>query len=130
MEPSLVPPPAPALVALVEREILQHAVEEVARLLHADGGLIYLVEGSAEGSDAAAEPGLRFAHGAGIADDVRLERLAALRLPIGEGLFGSAVGRREPQVTADYLADAAFHTRRRPTTSPETSASCRWSSRR
>lgn len=81
-------------------ETLRHAVEEVARLLDADGAMLYLVE-----PDAAR---LRFSHDAGIRDAEARRLIHGLTLPVGVGLFGTAVGRRELVTTGDYPADARF----------------------
>jgi PAS domain S-box-containing protein len=81
-------------------ELLSVAVAEAARLLEADGAMIYLLD---------PESGiLRFAHDAGIRSERGRERIRSIRLPVGVGLFGRAVAERAVVVTADYLADPAF----------------------
>ncbi len=81
-------------------ELLTVAVAEAARLLEADGAMIYLLD---------PESGiLRFAHDAGIRSQRGRQRIRAIRLPVGVGLFGRAVAERAVVVTADYLADSAF----------------------
>ena len=76
------------------------AVAETARLLEADGAMVYLLD---------EETGhLRFAHDAGIRSGRSRAWVRSIRLPIGTGMFGSAVARREVVHTDDYLADPAF----------------------
>lgn len=81
-------------------DILQHAVEEAVRLLHADGAIINLVE-SHEGR-------LRWTHDAGFVDDGEKRWLRSIELRVGEGIFGQAVEKREVVTTDDYLKDDAF----------------------
>lgn len=79
---------------------LQHAVEEAARLLRADGAMIYLVD---------AERGvLRCATDAGINDPEARRMIQELELPMGRGMFGGAVATCRVITTADYLEDPAF----------------------
>jgi PAS domain S-box-containing protein len=81
-------------------ELLQHAVDELARLLHADGAFIDLLD---------AETGLlHWAYEAGTSDESARAALRDVQLPIGQGIFGMAVARREVTVTGDYLADDRF----------------------
>ncbi|HEY3523358.1 MAG TPA: GAF domain-containing protein [Candidatus Limnocylindrales bacterium] len=80
--------------------LLQRAVEEAARLLHADGGMVYLVD------EAAAE--LRLSHDAGITNERSRTWVRGLRLPIGSGMFGTAFGERRVQLTGDYPSDRRF----------------------
>ena len=76
------------------------AVEETARLLEADGAMVYLLD---------PETGhLRFAHDAGIKSERSRAFVRSIRLPIGTGMFGNAVARRAVVHTDDYLADPAF----------------------
>ncbi len=76
------------------------AVAETARLLEADGAMVYLLD---------PETGhLRFAHDAGIRSARSRVWVRTIRLPIGTGMFGNAVARREVVHTDDYLADPAF----------------------
>ncbi len=79
--------------------LLKRAVEEAARLLHADGGMVYLVDESGD---------LRFAHDAGITDRRRRGWVRRLRLPAGSGLFGKAFLERRVQLTGDYPNDERF----------------------
>ncbi|HET7027065.1 MAG TPA: GAF domain-containing protein [Candidatus Limnocylindrales bacterium] len=80
--------------------LLARAVEEAARLLHADGGMVYLVD-EASGD-------LRFSHDAGITDRRRRDWVRNLRLPVGAGMFGQAFLERRVQLTGDYPADHRF----------------------
>ncbi len=81
-------------------ELLTAAVAEAARLLKADGAMVYLLD-PASGI-------LSFAHDAGIESKLGRDRIRAIRLPVGVGLFGRAVAERTVVVTRDYLADPAF----------------------
>jgi PAS domain S-box-containing protein len=81
-------------------DLLTAAVTEAAGLLKADGAMVYLLD-----PDSGI---LRFAHDAGIESPRGRELIRAIRLPIGVGLFGSAVASRTVVVTGDYLADPAF----------------------
>ncbi len=81
-------------------ELLQRAVEEAARLLEADGAIIYLLD---------AESGiLRFAHDAGIADLQRRRWVRRLRVALGAGMFGVAAAERRVLLTHDYPNDRSF----------------------
>ena len=76
------------------------AVAETARLLEADGAMVYVLD---------PETGhLRFAHDAGIQSPRSRSWVRSIRLPIGTGMFGQAVARRAVVQTDDYLADPAF----------------------
>ena len=105
-----------------EAELLKGAVTEVARLLQADGAMIYLVDEASET--------LRFAYDAGITDRRARRLIRDLTLPIGVGMFGTTVSRRELTVTDDYPATSASSTRRWPTISCIRPACARWQSRR
>jgi PAS domain S-box-containing protein len=83
-----------------DAELLKRAVGEVARLLEADGAMIYLVD-EASGL-------LRFAYDAGITDPEAQRLIRDLTLPIGVGMFGTAVGDRQLTITDDYPADLRF----------------------
>jgi PAS domain S-box-containing protein len=79
---------------------LRHAVEEATRLLRADGAMIYLVD---------TEAGvLRCATDAGIGDPEAAKLIRELVLPVGQGMFGTAVSRGRVVATGDYLADRSF----------------------
>jgi len=83
-----------------DAELLKGAVKEVARLLQADGAMIYLVDEAGEH--------LRFAHDAGITDRRARQLIRDLTLPIGVGMFGTAVAERTLTVTDDYTTDRRF----------------------
>ncbi|MGH2427835.1 MAG: GAF domain-containing protein [Candidatus Limnocylindria bacterium] len=80
--------------------LLQHAVEEAARLLDADGAMVYLVDERREL--------LRFAVDAGVRNAEARQLIRDLTLPIGTGLFGTAAARGEVVVTGDYRRDRSF----------------------
>jgi PAS domain S-box-containing protein len=92
--------PAAAGVSAGTSELLQRAVEEAARLLDADGSMIYLVDPS--------DGVLRFANDAGIANLHRRGWVRGLELRMGQGMFGVAAGERRVVVTRDYPADDSF----------------------
>src|SRR4051812_26216006 len=81
-------------------ELLIAAVDEAARLLEADGAMVYLVD--------PATGHLRFAHDAGIRSKRSRELVRSIDLPVGTGMFGLAVERRSVVLTHDYLTDEAF----------------------
>lgn len=78
--------------------MLAHAVEEAARLLHADGAMVYLVE----------EGRMRFAVDAGIRNPEAQQLIRDLDLPLGVGLFGHAAATGEVIVSGDYRRDKRF----------------------
>jgi PAS domain S-box-containing protein len=80
--------------------LLKSAVDEVARLLRADGAMLYLV------GDESGE--MRLAHQAGIRDERHRTMLDRLRVHVGEGLFGKAVAEGAPVLTGDYPRDRGF----------------------
>jgi PAS domain S-box-containing protein len=79
---------------------LQRAVDEAARLLHADGAIVYLLDD--RGGT------LRWAADAGISTPEERAWMRQLVLPVGTGMFGSAVADRSIRITADYPADSTF----------------------
>ena len=81
-------------------ELLVAAVDEAARLLDADGAMVYLVD--------PATGHLRFAHDAGIRSRRSRAWVRSIDLPVGVGMFGRAVADRAVVLTSDYLADPAF----------------------
>jgi PAS domain S-box-containing protein len=81
-------------------ELLKAAVAEAARLLDADGAMVYLID--------PATGHLRFAHDAGIKSRRSRNWVRTIDLPVGVGLFGRAVADRAVVLTGDYLADPAF----------------------
>ena len=82
------------------RALLKRAVDEAARLLHADGALAYVLD---PGRDV-----LRFAHDAGFTDEQRRRWARRLELPLGTGMFGLAVAERRLISTGDYFSDTSF----------------------
>ncbi len=78
--------------------MLAHAVEEAARLLDADGAMVYLVEGEK----------MRFAVDAGIRNPEAQQLIRELTLPVGVGLFGHSAATGEIVVTGDYRRDKRF----------------------
>jgi PAS domain S-box-containing protein len=82
------------------RELLERSVDEAARLLNADGAMVYLVDAEQEQ--------LRFAVDAGIRDVEAQELIRGLSLPVGVGLFGHAVTTAEVVVSGDYRRDKRF----------------------
>ena len=81
-------------------ELLTVAVEEAARLLDADGAMVYLVD--------PATGNLRFAHDAGIRSERSREWVRGLELAPGTGMFGRALVERAVVVTDDYQRDPSF----------------------
>lgn len=80
------------------RALLEDAVEEAARLLAADGAMVYLVDGEQ----------MRFAVDAGIRDVEAQRLIRDLVLPVGVGIFGSSAATGEVVRTADYRNDERF----------------------
>ena len=81
-------------------DLLAAAVEEAARLLDADGAMVYLMD--------PATGRLTFAHDAGIESPRSREWIRGMELDPGTGMFGTAVARRAVVVTSDYSLDRAF----------------------
>ena len=81
-------------------DLLTAAVEEAARLLDADGAMVYLLD--------RATNHLRFAHDAGIQSASSRDRVRSIDLPVGVGMFGRAVAERSVVITRDYLDDDTF----------------------
>ncbi len=81
-------------------ELLKAAVDETARLLDADGAMVYLID--------PATGHLRFAHDAGIRSRRTRNWVRSIDLPVGVGMFGRAVAERAVVMTSDYMDDAAF----------------------
>ncbi len=79
----------------VRLAMLSHAVEEAARLLVADGAMVYLVDNGM----------MRFAVDAGIRNAEAQQLIRDLTLPIGVGIFGQAAASGELVVTGDYRND-------------------------
>lgn len=97
---SAAPDPADDPVTARIDQLLADAVQETARLLEADGAMVYLVD-PRTGT-------LRFAHDAGIRNERARAWVSAIELDPGTGLFGTAVARRSVVVTADYPNDPTF----------------------
>jgi PAS domain S-box-containing protein len=102
-------PPDPALRTSADdpdggfggiHDLLAAAVEEAARLLDADGAMVYLMD--------PATGRLRFAHDAGIESPRSREWIRGMELEPGTGMFGHAVAQRAVVVTSDYSLDRAF----------------------
>ena len=81
-------------------ELLSVAVEEAARLLDADGAMVYLIDPTTGN--------LRFAHDAGIRSERSREWVRGLELAPGTGMFGRALVERAVVVTNDYQNDPSF----------------------
>src|SRR4051812_47837180 len=81
-------------------DLLRYAAEEAARLLSADGAILYLLD-PATGL-------LRFTHDAGIRAIGPDHWIRSQELPIGVGMFGRAVAERRVAITGDYAADRSF----------------------
>ncbi len=92
--------PLVSLDAEASRALLRGALEEAIGLLRADGGLVYLVDQDGET--------LRILEDASLIDDAARPAATGLRLPIGSGLFGVAVGDRRVVATGDYANDRSF----------------------
>ncbi|MGH2474850.1 MAG: GAF domain-containing protein, partial [Candidatus Limnocylindrales bacterium] len=72
-------------------DLLTAAVEEAARLLDADGAMVYLLDPATDH--------LRFAHDAGIESPRSREWIRTIDLPVGVGMFGRAVAERSVVIT-------------------------------
>ena len=81
-------------------DLLRYATEEAARLLSADGAILYLLD-TATGR-------LRFTHDAGTHSIGPDHWIRNQELPVGVGLFGRSVAERRVVVTGDYDADRSF----------------------
>ena len=81
-------------------ELLTKAVKEAARLLDADGAMVYLID--------PATGNLRFAHDSGIESPRSRAWVRSLSLAPGTGMFGRAVVERGVVVTDDYGTDPSF----------------------
>ncbi len=92
--------PAPTRAVPDHDQLLRAAVAEAARLLVADGAMVYLID-PATGK-------LRFAHDAGIQTPRGRDLIRGLELDPGTGMFGRAVAERAVVVTGDYQRDEAF----------------------
>ena len=81
-------------------DLLRAAVEETARLLEADGAMVYLVDETTGN--------LRFAHDAGIKSKRSRDIIRGVVLEPGTGMFGRAVAERAVVLTEDYANDPSF----------------------
>jgi PAS domain S-box-containing protein len=81
-------------------EALRHAVDEVARLLVADGAILYLTQPDGQT--------MRWAYDAGISSAEERGWMRSLVLPIGTGMYGRAVAEGSVRITDDYMADHSF----------------------
>jgi GAF domain-containing protein len=81
-------------------DLLTAAVEEAARLLDADGAMVYLTDPTTGR--------LRFAHDAGIKSARSREWIRTIELAPGVGMFGRAVAERSVVLTTDYGSDDSF----------------------
>jgi PAS domain S-box-containing protein len=81
-------------------DLLTAVVVETARLLEADGAMVYLLDPTTRR--------LRFAHDAGIESPRSRAWVRSIDLPVGVGMFGRAVAERTVVVTGDYLDDPSF----------------------
>ena len=79
--------------------MLARAVEEAARLLNADGAMVYLVDGDDQ---------MRFAVDAGIRNPEAQQLIRDLTLPVGVGVFGHSAATGEVIVSGDYRRDKRF----------------------
>jgi PAS domain S-box-containing protein len=80
--------------------LLARAVDEAARLLNADGAMVYLVDPG--------EDRLRFAVDAGIQNPEARQLIRDVSLPVGVGLFGHAIATGQVVVSGDYRRDRHF----------------------
>jgi PAS domain S-box-containing protein len=83
-----------------EADPLQRAVAEAARLLHADGAIVYLMNPDGES--------LHWAADAGISASPERAWMRSLVVPLGTGMFGTALADRAVRITADYPRDTTF----------------------
>lgn len=81
-------------------DLLIAATDEAARLLEADGAMVYLLD--------PATGRLRFAHDAGIQGERSRAWVRSIDLPVGVGMFGRAVAERAVVITGNYLDDPSF----------------------
>ena len=97
-------PEQPKTVSATEhpetQALLTRAVDEAARLLNADGAMVYLVD--------ADEGRMQFAVDAGIRNPEAQELIRGLSLPVGVGIFGHAAESGEVIVSGDYRKDSRF----------------------
>jgi PAS domain S-box-containing protein len=80
-------------------DLLQHVIDEAARLLRADGALIDLYDAETDT--------LHWAYDAGLPDEQR-RQVRQTKLRVGEGVSGKAVAERRVIVVDDYAASDEF----------------------
>jgi PAS domain S-box-containing protein len=86
--------------ATVPGAVLQRAVDEAARLLSADGAIVYVLDVETRT--------LRWGHDSGISSSAEREWLRSLELAEGVGMFGQALAEGRVVVTDEYLPDQGF----------------------
>jgi PAS domain S-box-containing protein len=90
----------PEVAVTLDSVPVQRAADEAARLLDADGAIVYLMDADGEH--------LRWAADAGISSTPERAWMRSLVVPLGVGLFGSALADRAVRITADYPTDTTF----------------------
>ena len=95
---SVVPPVDPD--APTTHSLLRGAVDEAVGLLHADGGLVYLLDPSGTT--------LRLLEDAGVTNKPDRAWARGLQLPVGTGMVGKAVADHRIVLTGDYATDRGF----------------------
>jgi PAS domain S-box-containing protein len=83
-----------------QHDPLQRAVDEAARLLHADGAIVY-IQDPATGA-------LHWEADAGISATEERAWMRSMVVPLGVGIVGTAVAERAVRITGDYAADSTF----------------------
>jgi PAS domain S-box-containing protein len=78
----------------------QRAADEAARLLGADGAIVYLMDPDGQT--------LHWAADAGISNSPERAWMRSLVVPLGVGMFGSAIADRAVRITDDYPNDTTF----------------------
>lgn len=94
------PRPDPSVAHTPDVDPAQRAADEAARLLEADGAIVYLMEPDGET--------LRWAADAGISNSPERAWMRSLVVPLGVGMFGSALADRAVRITDDYPNDTTF----------------------
>ena len=75
-------------------------MDEAARLLRADGAILYLLQPDGKA--------MHWAYDAGISTPEERGWMRSLVVPVGLGMFGRAVAERSVRITHDYAADTSF----------------------
>ena len=81
----------------VNRALAEACAGTVARLLHADGAIVYLMDPNGET--------LRWVADAGISNSPERSWMRSMVVPLGVGMFGSALADRSVRITDDYQND-------------------------